>query len=369
MYKIISLIILFLSVELVYSGENNLSFNNFPDTIFINNETSIICEYQKIENETIIDWSWRIEFFACDSSSTLINEDGLSGEQQSQWLFNITNLATVSNRCREYFFYNDQYYNALKGYVLVFANDSNNESHSLIKEVLIVGEESDYDPCLCLEDFISFDFANEPIEQDESVSFTSLFIDDDGSGSSTEYWNWQLFSFYENGKYILNSVDSLFGLNKSIWEFDVDSLDNDFNFTRDSSGNVISFLVTNTINSDSGNYGIKRKIVIMQNVTSLEPFKHTSLSNFSLFQNYPNPFNPNTNIQFSLQRPENVYLSIYNSLGKKVKTLLDGDVLNGNKEIQWDGKDDHSKNVASGQYSYVLKIGSQVETKKMLLIR
>ncbi|MDO8549609.1 MAG: FG-GAP-like repeat-containing protein, partial [Ignavibacteria bacterium] len=41
-----------------------------------------------------------------------------------------------------------------------------------------------------------------------------------------------------------------------------------------------------------------------------------------LYQNYPNPFNPSTNIKFELNKSENVYIKVYNILGKEIKLLL-----------------------------------------------
>ena len=50
---------------------------------------------------------------------------------------------------------------------------------------------------------------------------------------------------------------------------------------------------------------------------------------FFVFQNYPNPFNPNTNIRFKLSSISNVSLSIYNSIGRKILTVINDDLLAG----------------------------------------
>lgn len=90
---------------------------------------------------------------------------------------------------------------------------------------------------------------------------------------------------------------------------------------------------------------------------------------YELGQNYPNPFNPETTIRFKLQQREQVLLTIYNTLGQKVRTLVN-DVLNtGTHAVSWDGRDDQGRAVASSIYLYRLQAGSFSETRKMTLIR
>ncbi len=57
---------------------------------------------------------------------------------------------------------------------------------------------------------------------------------------------------------------------------------------------------------------------------------------FALGQNYPNPFNPTTNISFSLPTAGNAVLTIYNSLGQVVKTLLNEDLAAGVHQVNFD---------------------------------
>jgi hypothetical protein len=97
---------------------------------------------------------------------------------------------------------------------------------------------------------------------------------------------------------------------------------------------------------------------------------------FDLGQNYPNPFNPSTAIPFrtgSLEqgagRPVHTTLTIYNILGKKVKTLVDDKREPGNYQVIWDGKDEVGKEVASGIYFYRLKVGENSISKRMVLLR
>ena len=98
-------------------------------------------------------------------------------------------------------------------------------------------------------------------------------------------------------------------------------------------------------------------------------FESTLPENFALSQNYPNPFNPTTSIEFEIPHREHVTLSIYNSLGQKVRTLLDKELSVGSYSIVWDGKSMDGILVSSGIYLYRIEAGDFVETKKMMLLK
>jgi len=87
---------------------------------------------------------------------------------------------------------------------------------------------------------------------------------------------------------------------------------------------------------------------------------------FGLSQNYPNPFNPSTKISYNVPGTERqmVNLSVYNVLGQTVATLVDESIEPGTHEAVW-----NANNVASGVYFYQLRIGNQVTTKKMELLK
>ena len=87
---------------------------------------------------------------------------------------------------------------------------------------------------------------------------------------------------------------------------------------------------------------------------------------FELEQNYPNPFNPSTAIRFSLPATEKVTLAVYDILGKRVATLLDGEQLNtGQHTVDFD-----ASALASGVYTYRLQAGSEfVQSRRMLLVK
>jgi len=85
--------------------------------------------------------------------------------------------------------------------------------------------------------------------------------------------------------------------------------------------------------------------------------------------NFPNPFNPNTTISFNLAETAEVKLDIYDVKGSKIKELFAGNLNSGEQSISWDGKDESGNSVASGVYYYKLRVGKEIKTKKMILLK
>lgn len=90
---------------------------------------------------------------------------------------------------------------------------------------------------------------------------------------------------------------------------------------------------------------------------------------FALGQNYPNPFNPSTTIEFALPNESHASIELFNVLGEKVKTLIDGDFDAGVHSVIWDGKTDSGLEVSSGVYYYRLTIGERRFSRKMMLLK
>ncbi len=85
---------------------------------------------------------------------------------------------------------------------------------------------------------------------------------------------------------------------------------------------------------------------------------------FELAQNYPNPFNPGTTIEFSIQEPGDVLLSVYDVSGSQVATLVDGPVAVGEHSVYFD-----ASRLPSGVYFYTLTGGEARVTKKMVYVK
>ncbi len=88
-------------------------------------------------------------------------------------------------------------------------------------------------------------------------------------------------------------------------------------------------------------------------------------SNVELQQNYPNPFNPSTTIGYGVPENGEVTLEVFDMVGRKVATLLNGEQKSaGRYTVNFD-----ASNLASGMYIYRLQAGSSVITKKLTLIK
>jgi len=89
----------------------------------------------------------------------------------------------------------------------------------------------------------------------------------------------------------------------------------------------------------------------------------------SLHQNYPNPLNPETIIPYDL--PENIFvnITIYDLLGRQVKTLVNQVQNTGFNSIQWNATNDYGEPVSAGIYLYQIQAGTFYQTRKMALLR
>ncbi|MCF7803759.1 MAG: T9SS type A sorting domain-containing protein [Candidatus Marinimicrobia bacterium] len=120
-----------------------------------------------------------------------------------------------------------------------------------------------------------------------------------------------------------------------------------------------------TIHMDEFRLGKSWSDVSDDNITTSIDVASTGLpAKHTLAQNYPNPFNPTTNIRFELTEQTRASLSVYNARGELVQTLVDGVLTNGAHEATFNGA-----GLPSGVYFYRLQAGTNIEMRKMLLIK
>ncbi|HOC26325.1 MAG TPA: T9SS type A sorting domain-containing protein, partial [bacterium] len=100
-------------------------------------------------------------------------------------------------------------------------------------------------------------------------------------------------------------------------------------------------------------------------LVSVEGDEATALvSEYEMEQNYPNPFNPETSISYALLHSGPVRLEVYNTLGRKMATLVDEHQESGRHSVRLSGA-----GWPSGVYFYKLSVNGFTQTRKMFLCR
>jgi Secretion system C-terminal sorting domain len=89
-----------------------------------------------------------------------------------------------------------------------------------------------------------------------------------------------------------------------------------------------------------------------------------TIDSYHLFQNYPNPFNPLTNIVFQTPQQSHVMLEIYNIVGQRLKTLVNGELQAGRYSVVWNAVDQ-----PSGIYFCKMITNNFSRSVKLILIR
>ncbi|MCB0728574.1 MAG: T9SS type A sorting domain-containing protein [Ignavibacteriae bacterium] len=140
------------------------------------------------------------------------------------------------------------------------------------------------------------------------------------------------------------------------------------NWTAVNSGLTDASVLTLSVYGDylyagtAGGIGVWKRplseIISIQNISTIVP------NNYRLEQNYPNPFNPVTKIEFSIPKQGDVKITVYNSLGKEVASLLDQKLSAGIYNVHFDGT-----NNSSGVYFYIFEMDDFVQTKSMVLLK
>jgi len=110
------------------------------------------------------------------------------------------------------------------------------------------------------------------------------------------------------------------------------------------------------------------EVPIVVQVVSAEP-EHFIPEVFALHQNYPNPFNPTTTLRYDLPEDAIVNITIYDMIGRVVKTLMSDQQTAGYRSVQWNATNDAGSPVSAGIYLYMIQAGEFRQTKKMILLK
>jgi hypothetical protein len=98
-------------------------------------------------------------------------------------------------------------------------------------------------------------------------------------------------------------------------------------------------------------------------------WESTQLVEFTLSQNYPNPFNPTTTLKYDLPEDAMVNITIYDMMGRVVKTMVNTQQNAGYKSIQWNATNNAGQPVSAGVYLYSIEAGAFRQTKKMVMLK
>ena len=157
------------------------------------------------------------------------------------------------------------------------------------------------------------------------------------------YWDTDKYDFTYSGGGEGRTTEELLGYGDSVY------VDWDFVNTWE-----------NNHNSEPPNYPTFK----WRNTTSIEDDDSVVPESVILIQNYPNPFNPCTKIWYILNKSSNINLSVFNSKGELVRTLVDGNKNKGSHSVNFD-----ASNLNSGLYFYKLTTDETSVTRKMLLLK
>ena len=82
----------------------------------------------------------------------------------------------------------------------------------------------------------------------------------------------------------------------------------------------------------------------------------------------PNPFQRGTTLVLGLTQGARVNVSIYDVIGRHVRTLLDRDLAAGSQYVGWDGKDELGRSAGRGLYFYRVAAQGHVQVRKLLVV-
>lgn len=144
----------------------------------------------------------------------------------------------------------------------------------------------------------------------------------------------------------------------------------DFQFTAPNSEGTVTLAATgNSVNQNGSNSGdfwnhASNFSVTVSSASDIADNANLNPNSFRLDQNFPNPFNPATTIRFNLPQSGSARLSVFNANGELIQILKEGNLSAGEHSIRFDGR-----NLPSGVYFYQLQSGTQLQTRKMLLVK
>ncbi len=127
----------------------------------------------------------------------------------------------------------------------------------------------------------------------------------------------------------------------------------------------VGFYITKIIVTDN----LKKITEIPVNLIVLKKTEVEKFENIGEIECYPVPFSSENVLEFSLQKKTKLEISIFNSLGVKVKILINKELQPNNYVFEWNGTDSQHQNVQEGEYFYQIKTDSETKIVKVLKLR
>ena len=90
----------------------------------------------------------------------------------------------------------------------------------------------------------------------------------------------------------------------------------------------------------------------------------SAVTEFALEASAPNPSAGQTSLRYAVPETSEVLIEVYDLMGRRVATLVDGEQAPGRKTVQWD-----AGSLAGGVYVYRMTAGSFAQTMKMVVVR
>ncbi|HPG40286.1 MAG TPA: T9SS type A sorting domain-containing protein [bacterium] len=136
----------------------------------------------------------------------------------------------------------------------------------------------------------------------------------------------------------------------------------DYSFTdaQVAAGDSCTYRLSNVDLDGTRSFLSTFKMIVTQNVIP---------QTTKLLPAYPNPFNPETRITYQLHRNTRVTITVYDLLGRQVKTLVDDQHTAGLYHIIWNGTDAKGAKAASGAYLIRMQTQEETQTHKVLLLK
>lgn len=88
-----------------------------------------------------------------------------------------------------------------------------------------------------------------------------------------------------------------------------------------------------------------------------------------MYPAYPNPFNPSTTFRYDLIQKAHVNITIYDMLGREIKTIFNQIEDPGNHSLVWNGLNNHGETVSGGIYVYVIQAGQSSTANKVIFLK